>query len=69
MLGQSLPPNFPPPPNPRQPISRDLRAFWKDSLNVLPIAMASPTLFIDEVRVLSLPANFSKVKRGTFVTI
>ena len=39
-----------------------------DSLKVRPIAIASPTDFIDEVRVGSASGNFSKVKRGTLVT-
>ena len=32
------------------------------------MAMASPTDFIAEVSVVSAPRNFSKVKRGIFVT-
>lgn len=32
------------------------------------MAIASPTLFIAVVRVTSVPTNFSKAKRGIFVT-
>ena len=39
-----------------------------DSLKVRPIAIASPTDFIEEVSVGSASGNFSKVKRGIFVT-
>jgi len=53
----------------RAPISSERNAFWIDSLNVRPMAMASPTDFIDEVSVWSASGNFSKVKRGTFVTM
>ena len=66
--GISSPPNFPPAPNPRAPTSRERRAFWSDSLKVRPIAIASPTDFIAEVRVGSASGNFSKVKRGILVT-
>jgi hypothetical protein len=37
-------------------------------LKVRPIAIASPTDFMDEVSVGSAPGNFSNVKRGTLVT-
>ncbi len=67
--GRSSPPYLPPPPKPRAPISSERSAFWIDSLNVRPIAMASPTDFIDEVSVGSASGNFSKVKRGTLVTM
>ena len=33
-------------PNPNLPVSSPLSAFWKDSLNVLPIAITSPTDFV-----------------------
>jgi hypothetical protein len=66
--GFSSPPSLPPPPKPRAPISRERSAFWSDSLKVRPIAIASPTDFIDEVSVGSASGNFSKVKRGIFVT-
>ena len=39
-----------------------------DSLKVRPMAIASPTDFIDEVSVSSVLGNFSKVNRGIFVT-
>ena len=55
-------------PNPPRPVSRDLNAFWKDSLKVLPIAIASPTDFIWVVKIGSVPGNFSKAKRGILVT-
>ena len=60
--------NLPPQPKPQAPTSRERSAFWKDSLKVRPMAMASPTDFMAEVRVLSAPTNFSKAKRGIFVT-
>jgi hypothetical protein len=41
----------PPPPKPLAPISSERSAFWIDSLKVRPIAIASPTDFIDEVSV------------------
>ena len=44
------------------------RAFCSDSGKVRPIAIASPTDFIDVVRSGSASGNFSKVKRGTLVT-
>ena len=66
--GLSSPPILPPPPKPVAPISSDLSAFWIDSLKVRPIAIASPTDFIEEVSVGSASGNFSNVKRGTFVT-
>jgi hypothetical protein len=37
-------------------------------LNVRPIAIVSPTLFICVVSVRSAPRNFSKAKRGIFTT-
>jgi hypothetical protein len=39
-----------------------------DSVNVRPIAMTSPTLFIRVVSSSSAPGNFSKANRGIFVT-
>ena len=53
---------------PVNPVSIEFRAFCSDSKNVLPIAIASPTDFIDVVSVASAPANFSKVNRGILVT-
>ena len=49
-------------------VSNDRMAFWSDSVNVRPMAMASPT---DCICVPSTPGasgNFSKAQRGTFVT-
>ncbi len=40
------------------------RTFWKDSWNVRPKAMASPTLFIWVVSSGLAPGNFSNAKRG-----
>ena len=36
--------------NPERPISNERSAFWSDSWNDLPIAIASPTDFIEVVR-------------------
>ena len=44
------------------------RAFCRDSAKVRPIAMTSPTDFIEVVSRGSAPGNFSKVKRGILVT-
>ncbi len=43
-------------------------AFCSDSLNVRPIAIASPTDFICGPRVSLACGNFSNVKRGILVT-
>ncbi|MPM89594.1 hypothetical protein SDC9_136706 [bioreactor metagenome] len=48
-------------------ISRDLKAFRRDSSIVLPIAMISPVLFMAVVRVLSAVVNLSKGHLGIFV--
>ena len=40
----------------------------KACLNVRPIAITSPTLFIWVVRPPSASGNFSKAKRGIFTT-
>ena len=53
---------------PSLPVSRPRSAFWKDSWNVRPIAITSPTAFIWVVRRSSACGNFSKAKRGIFVT-
>ena len=53
---------------PSSPISSERSAFCRDSAKVRPIAMASPTDFIDVVRIGSVSGNFSKVNRGTLVT-
>ena len=53
---------------PVRPVSSERSAFCSDSAKVRPIAMASPTDFIAVVRIGSAPGNFSKAKRGIFVT-
>ncbi len=50
-------------------VSSERRAFCRLSGKVRPMAMASPTDFIEVVSRLSAPGNFSKAKRGIFVTI
>ena len=44
------------------------RPFCKASAKDRPIAIASPTDFMEVVRVAGVPGNFSKVKRGIFTT-
>ncbi len=53
---------------PVRPVSIERSAFCRASAKVRPIAMASPTDFIEVVSVGSAPLNFSKVKRGILVT-
>ena len=53
---------------PHNPISSERRAFWKDYLKFFPIAIASPTDFIDDESIGSDPGNFSKANLGIFVT-
>ena len=53
---------------PKLPISSERIAFCSDSLNVRPIAIASPTDFICGPMVSDACGNFSKVKRGILVT-
>ena len=65
-LGFTAP--FPSKPSPKRPVSSERSAFWKLSLKVRPMLMASPTDFICVVSTGSAAGNFSKVKRGTFVT-
>jgi hypothetical protein len=43
-------------------------AFWRLSLNVRPIDIASPTDFMLVVSVSSASGNFSNVHRGILVT-
>ena len=58
-----------PPRRGRTSLSRSNTApFCSDSAKVRPIAIASPTDFMDVVSVASAPGNFSKVKRGILVT-
>ena len=54
--------------NPDNPVSRDTRAFWNDSLKFLPIAIASPTDLIEVPNIAFVSENFSKVNLGIFVT-
>ena len=54
--------------NPVRPVSIERSAFCTDSAKLRPIDIASPTDFIAVVRIGSAPLNFSKVKRGIFVT-
>ena len=42
--------------------------FCKASAKERPIAIASPTDFMEVVSVAGVPGNFSKVKRGIFTT-
>ena len=58
----------PSPHKPKRLISKLRSAFCNASLNVRPIAIASPTLFICVVSVGSACGNFSKVNRGTLTT-
>lgn len=48
--------------------SRERRAFWRASVKLRPIAMASPTDFMVVVSVESADGNFSKAKRGALTT-
>ena len=50
------------------PISSDRMAFCSDSLNVRPIAIASPTDFICGPSTSRAAGNFSNVNRGILVT-
>ena len=62
------PGRFWPNSRPLLPSSSDRNAFRNDSLNVRPIAMASPTDFICVVSVRSACGNFSNAHRGTLTT-
>ena len=53
---------------PHSPVSIERSAFCRLSANVLPIAITSPTDFMEVVSVESAPGNFSKANRGIFVT-
>ena len=61
-------PGVAPRTQPERPISSARSPFWNASLNVRPIAMASPTDFICVVSRKSAVGNFSNAKRGTFTT-
>ena len=54
--------------SPVSPVSSERSAFCRLSWKVRPIAIASPTDFIDVVSTGSAPGNFSKAKRGILVT-
>ena len=60
--------SFLPPPKPKRPVSSPRSAFWKDSRNVRPMAIVSPTDFICTPSTSSASGNFSNVHRGIFVT-
>ena len=53
---------------PVRPVSIEASAFCSDSWIVRPMAMTSPTDFIAVVSSGLEPGNFSKAKRGIFVT-
>ena len=53
---------------PERPFSSERSAFCRDSGNVRPIAIASPTLCICVPSTPVVPGNFSNAQRGTFVT-
>ena len=53
----------------RTSVSRERFAFMNASSSVRPIAMTSPVLFMDVVRVLSAPLNLSNGQRGTLTTM
>jgi hypothetical protein len=53
---------------PVRPVSRPRRAFCIDSWKVRPMAMTSPTDFIEVPSRCSEPGYFSKAKRGILVT-
>ena len=53
---------------PVSPVSIERSAFCSDSGKVRPMAMASPTDFIEVVSTGFAPGNFSKAKRGILVT-
>ena len=54
--------------SPVSPDSRPRSAFCRLSANVRPIAITSPTDFMEVVSVRSAPGNFSNAKRGILVT-
>ena len=55
--------------SPLSPVSIERRTFCRLSGNERPIAMASPTDFIEVVNSGFASSNFSKVKRGILVTM
>ncbi len=54
--------------SPAAPISSERIPFCSASLNVRPMAIASPTLCIEKLRRWGVFGNFSKEKRGIFTT-
>ena len=54
--------------SPLKPVSIERNALCRDSAKERPIAMTSPTDFIEVVSKGSVPGNFSNAKRGIFVT-
>jgi hypothetical protein len=44
-------------------------AFWIVSSNVLPMAITSPTLFMDEPSAVETRANFLRSHRGILTTM
>ena len=54
--------------SPVRPVSIERSAFCSDSWKVRPMAMTSPTDFIEVVSIGLAPGNFSKAKRGILVT-
>ena len=55
-------------PKPARPVSSPRRAFCRDSRNVRPMAITSPTDFMLVPSVWFASLNFSKENRGTLVT-
>ncbi len=49
-------------------LSRERSAFWRASVKLRPIDIASPTDFMCVVRTGSAPGNFSNANRGTLTT-
>jgi len=54
--------------SPQRSCSSERTAFWRASLKVRPMAMASPTDFICVVSVWSASGNFSNAQRGNLTT-
>ena len=55
--------------SPVRPVSSPRSAFCRLSAKVRPIAITSPTDFIEVVSVRSAPGNFSKANLGILVTM
>ena len=54
--------------SPATPISSERRPFCSASLNVRPMAIASPTDCMEKLRSCGVFGNFSNEKRGIFTT-